>query len=130
MIDERRAAALARAYLAAKLAVLRSAYAAEVVAPSMQIQTLSESEFLRELAWVILSAGMAERVVRLKFAAVSEAFLSWSSAAEISARQEICVKLALQHFGHKGKISAIAAAARLVADRPFDVLREECLPIH
>ena len=81
MIDERRAAALARAYLAAKLAVLRSAYAAEVVAPSMQIQTLSESEFLRELAWVILSAGMAERVVRLKFAAVSEAFLSWSSAA-------------------------------------------------
>ena len=66
MIDERRAAALARAYLAAKLAVLRSEYAAEVVAPSIQIQTLSESDFLRELAWVILSAGMAERVVRLE----------------------------------------------------------------
>jgi hypothetical protein len=127
VIDERRAAALARAYLAAKLAVLRSDYAAEVVAPSIQLQTLSESDFLRELAWVILSAGMAERVVRLKFAAVSEAFLCWNSAAEISARQELCVKLALVHFGHKGKIGAIAAAARLVADAPFDVLRRRVL---
>jgi hypothetical protein len=127
VIDERRAAALARAYLAAKLVVLRSEYAAEVVAPSIQLQTLSESDFLRELAWVILSAGMAERVVRLKFAAVSEAFLNWSSAAEISASQEICVELALQHFGHNGKIGAIAAAASLVADAPFDVLRERIL---
>lgn len=127
MINEQHAAALARAYLAAKSAVLRSEYAAEVVAPSVQLQTLSESDFLRELAWVVLSAGMAERVVRLKFAAISEAFLFWSSAAEISAREGICVKLALQHFGHKGKIGAIAAAARSVADAPFDVLRERVL---
>lgn len=127
MIDEQRASALARAYLAAKLAVLRSEYAAEVVTPSMQTQSLSESDFLRELAWVVLSAGMAERVVRLKFAAVSEAFLFWSSAAEISAREENCVELALQHFGHKGKIGAIAAAARLVADAPFAALRERIL---
>jgi hypothetical protein len=126
VIDERRAAALARAYLAAKLAVLRSEYAAEVVAPAVQLQSISESDFLRELAWVILSAGMAERVVRLKFAAVSEAFLCWSSAAEISASQESCVTLALEHFGHKGKIGAIAAA-RLVAAAPFDVLRERVL---
>jgi len=123
-MDERRAAALARAYLVAKSAVLDSKYATEVIATAPPLQTLSESEFLRELAWVVLSAGMAERVVRLKFSAVSEAFMFWNSATEISAHEEICVTAALRHFGHKGKIDAIATAARLVAQVPFATLRE------
>ncbi len=124
-MDERRAAALSRAYLAAKSVVLESKYASEVIATNPPLQMLSESEFLRELAWVVLSAGMAERVVRLKFAAVSEAFMFWSSAREISAREEICVTAALQHFAHAGKIGAIAAAARVVAEAPFHTLREK-----
>ena len=125
-MDERRAAALARAYLDAKSVVLQSDYAADVVA-NRSVQKIAEPDFLRELAWVVLSAGMAERVVRLKFDAISKAFLYWSSAAEISIREEICVASALQHFAHKGKIAAIAAAATLVAKTSFEVLLEEVM---
>ncbi len=126
-MDERQQAALAGAYLEAKWVVLQSKYAIEVVATGVSPDAISESAFLRELAWVVLSAGMAERVVRLKFSAISDSFLSWSSAAEIADCADICVSSALKHFGHDGKIWAIAAAAALIAEVPFGLLREKIL---
>ena len=127
MTDEQRGAALASAYLSAKIAVLHSQYAAELVINTPSPEAITESEFLRELGWVILSAGMAERIVRAKCAAISESFLFWNSAADISRQTETCVSSALAHFAHEGKIGAIAAAARVVAKISFDVLRERLI---
>lgn len=75
---------------------------------------LTEQEFLREFAWVVLCAGMAEFVVRRKFPAISGAFLEWESARRITDRSEECIASALCHFRHRGKIEAIAGAARML----------------
>jgi hypothetical protein len=123
LIDERNAARLAKAYLAAKRTVLESQYATELVSHRRSLATISETEFLREIAWVILSAGMAERIVRLKFDAVSESFCLWNSADEIAMSAETCMSKALAHFGHLGKIAAIAFAAKKISEQSFVVFR-------
>lgn len=127
MIDDHRAAVLAEAYLSAKISVLHSPYAAELVTIRPSPDAITESEFLRELAWVILSGGMAERIIRLKFTPISESFLYWTSAAEISERVEICVASALEHFAHNGKINAIAAAAKLITNTSFEAVKEKVI---
>lgn len=104
-------ASLARAYLQAKRTVLNSPYGAEIVAALKNPSDISESEFLRELAWVILSAGIAESVIRKKFPEISECFYDWKSARQISDNSATCIANALVHFRHEGKIRAIATAA-------------------
>jgi hypothetical protein len=119
-------AALARAYLQAKRSVLAAGFGWEIVwQRSRRIVALSESALLREAAWVILSAGMREAVIRLKFPAVSESFLRWRSAAEIAGSAESCFREAMQHFGHGLKIKAICTVASMVNQKGFDAIMEE-----
>lgn len=124
----REEAAIAQAYLYAKREVLNSPYKGELLSVARSPDDMSESEFLRELAWVILSAGMAELVVRGKFADISASFLEWRSARTISDRAEECIANALCHFRHEGKIRAIASAAHTVAGAPsFQALKRKIL---
>lgn len=121
-------AALAQAYLYAKKSVLNSPYGVEVLDLLREPTQISESEFLQELAWVILSAGMAETVVRRKFPEISKCFCNWESARRISDTAEECIQNALSHFRHERKIRAIATAAMmLAASDPFEKLRERVL---
>lgn len=120
--------AIAQAYLCAKQVVLSSPYKWELIGVTRSPKEISEPEFLRELAWVILSAGMAELVVRSKFAKISACFLDWRSARCISERAEECVADALCHFRHEGKIRAIASAAAILCAAPsFAGVREKIL---
>lgn len=119
-------AALARAYLHAKRSVLAAGFGWEIIwQRSRRAVSLSESALLREAAWVILSAGMREAVIRLKFPAVSESFLRWRSAAEIARSAESCFRAAMQHFGHGLKIKAICTVASMVNQKGFDAIMEE-----
>jgi hypothetical protein len=119
---------LVQAYLHAKRAVLSSPYSLELLAVSRGPQTLSESQFLRELAWVILSGGMAEAVIRRKFPDISSSFYDWQSARRIADCPAECVTSALRHFRHEGKIWAIATAASMVAAADsFQSLKERML---
>lgn len=119
---------LVRAYLQAKQIVLNSPYGDEIVEVLRETSEISESEFLRELAWVILSAGIAEAVVRKKFAPISQCFRNWESARQISDNVEECVASALSHFRHEGKIGAIATAAvRLSVAGSFERVRARIL---
>jgi hypothetical protein len=121
-------AAIVRAYLYAKREVLNSPYKGELLIPARSPDDVSESELLRELAWVILSAGMAELVIRSKFADISACFLEWKSARSISDRAEECVANALYHFRHERKIRAIAGAANtLSAAHSFEDIKERIL---
>jgi 3-methyladenine DNA glycosylase Tag len=105
---------LARAYLSAKRYVLRSTYREELVCLHRGVEDVSESDFLRELAWAVLSGGMAETVIRKKFPDISRCFLEWDSARQIAERADDCISGALRHFRHEGKIRAIATAASML----------------
>jgi hypothetical protein len=123
---------LASAYVKAKLEVLASGYGFEIIRQkNLGIRELTEAGFLREGAWVILSSGLRESVVRKKFPDIARAFLDWASAHEIVWNRNHCVRSALIHFRHEGKIEAIAQSAQIVHEKGFENLREEiaCDPI-
>jgi len=113
----------ANAYLTAKETVIASRYFKEIIWQELvRFESVTESYFLREAAWVILSSGMKETVVRGKFPAISNAFLHWSSAAEIVAQAEICESRAFESFRHKGKLNAILTIAHAVQEIGFENL--------
>jgi hypothetical protein len=78
---------------------------------TVSIDRVNEEIFLREAAWVILSSGMHERVVRQRFPAISDAFFNWKSALVIIKNAEACRSHALHHFRNSAKIDAILAVA-------------------
>src|SRR5262249_36525189 len=84
---------------------------------------LSETHFLRESAWVVLSAGMREAIVRKLFGCISESFHDWQSAALIVARSSECVQSARAVFDHPRKIQAIADIARRVDSEGFNTIQ-------
>lgn len=105
-------------YLKIKEAVIEKGFAAEIDwQNNIQLSQIRECDFLREAAWVILSSGMRETVIREKFPAISEAFYFWQSANRIVTNLERCSVRALAIFGHQRKIdSIIAIAERIVTD--------------
>jgi len=124
---------LASAYVKAKMAVLAAGYVHEIVwQKNVRTEELTERDLLRECAWVILSSGMRESVVRMKFSGIGEAFFEWSSAEVIVLHRDQCVSSALVLFGHKRKIEAIAQCARIIYEKGFESLRKELTsdPIH
>lgn len=113
------------AYLTAREAVVAAGFAAEIDwQDDQRIDAVSESVFLREAAWVILSAGMRESVVRDRFGQVTTAFLKWESAEVIARRRRQCIRRALAVFNHPGKIGAISEVAVLLAEVGFDAFRD------
>jgi hypothetical protein len=128
---------IAKAYYVAKQALLRQGYAEELDWQcSLSIGDLKEQEFLREAAWVILSSGMSETVIRSKFDDISRAFFDWTSAKVIATNARDCKERAFCHFGHSSKLDAIvdiachvenagfAAVVERVIDRGVDYLRQ------
>lgn len=112
---------VALGYLEAKLTVLRSPFGGEVISHAgISPDAISETDFLRETAWAILSCGMAESVVRKAFGPVSAAFLDWKSAIAISKEPEQCVHRAQLTFDHRLKLNAIVKVADHVSIRGFE----------
>lgn len=115
-------------YRFAKRVVEDSGYASEVSWQSgVSLDDMDESTFLRELAWVVLSAGMSERVIRGIFRELSSCFLDWESSEAIVRHERLCYCQAISVFGNKRKISAILAAAGEIHDMGFDTLKESML---
>jgi len=117
---------LAAAYLAAKAFVLKSGFAPEIdCQEECCLAQIGEPDFLREGAWVILSSGMRESVIRVKFPELSAAFGHWRSAAWIMRRIGSCRRNALAVFSHAGKVEAIINLARHVHELGInEVLRQ------
>lgn len=104
-----------RHYLHAKRIVIESGFASEVTwQRSVCIDDVTEATFLRETAWVVLSSGMRETVIRSVFPRLTAAFHDWRPhlvAADADARSR-----ALRTFGHVSKIDAILTAAQVTRD--------------
>jgi len=116
---------LACAYMIAKEKVIERGYAHEIDwQESLSLYDLSESDFLRESAWVILSSGMRETVVRRKFPEISRAFCGWESAWRIVTRKYDCRDSALSYFNSPKKIDSIIEIAAHTAEVGFDCVRQ------
>lgn len=104
-------------YMDAKEFVIRAGYAAEVDWQcEVNFDFVTETHFLREAAWVVLSCGFREANVRRCFAGVSDAFLGWCDARRIAARREVCEERAVTVFGNQRKIRAIGKIVSTVAE--------------
>ena len=111
---------LARLYLDIKDSLIEAGFAKEIDWQyDLSIKRLTESQFLRESAWVILSSGFRETVLRLKFHAISDAFLSWNSASRIADTKTTCRRKALTVFGNTRKIDAIVEVVERVVEAGF-----------
>jgi len=118
------ASGLAKAYLMAKDFVIRSGFQNEIDwQDGLSFETVSETDFLREMAWVVLSAGFREAVLRKRFHLISKSFLNWSSAREISHAAQTCRTQAMKVFNHRQKIDAILHNVRLVCQAGFPEIK-------
>jgi hypothetical protein len=119
-----RQARVAETYLRAKQAVIEKGFETEIEwQDRIRLLQITERDFLREAAWVVLSAGMRETVIRQRFPAVSAAFFSWSSASRIVKNSGQCRERGLAAFAHQGKIDAIITIAQQIFAEGFKVFR-------
>ena len=95
-------------------------------------ENVSESDFLREIAWVILCSGFRERTIRRMFDYLSLCFCDWESAKSIVESDPSCRIAARVLFNHNIKLSAITNAAYRVNRIGFPQLKQAILndPIH
>jgi hypothetical protein len=111
--------ALVVRYLHAKRVVLEAGHAPEIAWQARAGGArLTAAAFVREAAWVVLSAGMSEAVVRAKFPALERALRSFRPE-RIAADPSAARAAALAVFGHERKVDAIlsiAAAVRELGD--------------
>lgn len=115
---------LAERYIDAKIAVVKKGYAHEIDwYSSLDLRAITESDFLREAAWVILNAGMRESVVRKRFGKIAEAFLDWKDSAAIVELQSQCVEQGRIQFNHERKIKAIVSVATRVLETGFETVK-------
>jgi hypothetical protein len=99
-------------YLLAKSVVLGEGFGHELTwQDGIRFKEITETIFLREAAWVVLSSGMRETVIRNKFKSFSSAFHDWTSAQQIRIYAPLCKKNALRVFGHAGKVDSIIRIA-------------------
>lgn len=113
------------AYWQAKDIVLRVGFKEEIRwQASVNLENITESDFLREHAWVTLSAGMHERVIRRLFDAISSSFYDWESAMIVIENESRCRKLALMHFNNVKKVEAIILTAHRIFSDGFDSLKQ------
>jgi hypothetical protein len=92
---------------------------------NIDFDSLNESTFLRELAWVTLSCGMREQVIRRKFDLISECFFNWSSAGKIVSNRDECFRKALNVFNHQRKITAIIISSGIIKEIDFHYLKQQ-----
>jgi len=110
-------------YLAAKTFVIERGFAQEMAwQSSVALAEPSPPVFVREAAWVVLSAGMSEWVVRGLFGRLSAAMYGFDPVT-LSRNKERARAAALATFGHERKINAILDIAATVFSIGPDGLR-------
>jgi hypothetical protein len=107
---------LLASYYLAKLVVVGAGFEDEIAWQERRcIDDVDERLFLREAAWVVLSSGMRESVIRGLFPTVEAAFGQWDSAHWIVEHQSECRAKAMEAFRNARKVDALVEIARTVA---------------
>ncbi len=92
-----------------------------------RFDSFSESDLLREYAWVALCSGFKESVVRRVFNHVSLCFCDWASAEEIISAGEICWSTAAASFANRAKLRGIYTGVGLIESKGFSAFKQEVL---
>jgi len=92
---------------------------------NLEVQDLTEREFLKEAAWVVINSGFKESTARKHFGNISLAFGDWESAFHITAHRELCINCGLSAFRNERKIVAIADIAEIVFQYGFDKIHRD-----
>lgn len=118
-------AELASKYLFIKNVVSYCGYKEEIEwQDKLSSDSINESSFLKETAWVILSSGMKELIVRKLFFDISNCFYNWVSSKRIIKYEEKCLSDALKIFNNKPKLSAIIEAAKRINNIGFKNIKK------
>lgn len=105
-----------RYYFAAHDEVIDKGYRSEILwQDSLDIHSVNTQTFYSEYAWVVLSSGMNEIVVRRVFPPLSEEFENWNDPLRISQEPNRYVRAGLSIFNHTGKIEALVWMAGYLA---------------
>ncbi len=91
------------------------------------LSQFSESDLLRQTAWVILCSGFREATIRRCFSYISLCFLDWESSSTICESAQLCRATALSRFNNEPKIDAILKAAAHVNSAGFASYKKEIL---
>jgi len=111
-------------YMEAKWEIIEQGFHPEIDwQEEIIFEEVTETDFIREAAWVILSSGMRETVIRGKFEKISKAFFNWASAEIIHHNSSDCRKRALQVFRNTKKIDAIIKIASHVYFEEFETVK-------
>ena len=117
---------LASTYMDLKESVILAGYSQEVDWQSgLNFESTTETDFLREAAWVVLSSGFRESVVRKHFKGISKAFLDWCSAEQINENRKHCQNQAISVFGNQRKIEAITEIVKKVANEGIECIKSK-----
>lgn len=87
------------------------------------VSDFTETDLLRETAWVLLCSGFSESVVRRKFEYISLSFCDWECSEAIVASYPACIYAASAAFRNLAKLHAIFETARYIGNVGFDVVK-------
>ena len=108
------------AYLDAKKFVINSGFVDEINwQEQLSFEQLTESKLIREAAWVVLSSGMRESVIKMKFNSLSSIFYEWECANTIAKYKNKCRNEGLKIFNNAAKIDAIIAICTIINNEGF-----------
>lgn len=93
----------------------------------VSFSSFTETEFLRESAWVILCSGFREAIVRRHFNHISLAYCDWESAQSIVDSYPECKFAALGTINHAAKHEAIVSVARAIDKAGFEKFKSGVL---
>lgn len=114
-----------RAYLLARETVEAAGFVHEIdTYTGRDLADCDARLFLRETAWVILSSGMRESVVRRAYPGVCDAFGWFESLGDIVQDPARHVSAALDAFNHRGKLEGVAFAVQWVYEKGVQVILE------
>jgi endonuclease III len=94
---------------------------------SRHFSEFTESDLLREAAWVILCGGFREAVVRRVFDHISLSFFDWESSAAIVGSASVCHSVAMGSFRNRRKLDAIVMVADRIDKMGFETLKSRIL---
>jgi len=92
---------------------------------SNSLCSISEQDFLRETAWVIINSGFKEKTARKLFGYIEIAFQNFASAEIMLAEADLSLEIALNVLNHPGKLKGIIAAAERVKENGFETFRRK-----
>jgi len=105
-------------YFHAKSFIYERGYFPEVYfQETVALETLNKSDFYREYAWVVLSSGMSEKVIKKIFLNISMIFNNWKNPQYIIQNRRKIKTKALKVFNNRLKISALLEMANYLCQK-------------